>query len=461
MQQYLIIKSLELSARNLVDTTQSSVASNYNGVHPLTWKVNATTVTENIPDIIAEEIQELPYEKLKTFVDNCNSMVRSPSGCIAYILRYEMGALCNNHPGIYYVKFDYSKLLTNKSRPQQGSIGFYVQQFAHALNAQYCSECGKFGSFTDGICSACLASMPKRIAIHGYHECATNTEGENTFTPMYAGVDGENRNHTLGIELEIVNNHPGMGMQHDGKINATDEFYNIRDNFVFENDGSVGRTGCEIISQPFTLEYMNQSHFIDILCAQAQYLHADDSDPSTGLHIHVSKKLLGVNVYEQAKTCLRILSFMNIYKDSFLKLSKRDPQSMYYCSFASASEIEEAYQQVKHYEEIGLNPFKDAENGRRIALLQNSHNTALNCRGGGDTIEFRIFKSTSDATRLKYLIYFVFGLAKSASTTKFEKCYCFSKMLKNIDDEVLKHFRKEGCFTKTVAIDNDHRGRAY
>lgn len=69
----------------------------------------------------------------------------------------------------------------------------------------------------------------------------------------------------------------------------------------------------------------------------------------------------------------------------------------------------------------------------------------------GKTVELRIFKSTSDAEKIKHTMALVLNIAENIKNVPFEKIYCFRKMFKTVPEETLRYWRNKGCFLHTYA----------
>ena len=261
------------------------------------------------------------------------------------------------------------------------------------------------------------------------------------------GETEEELGETIGFELEI-DNCDGLNGYSCGSFVPTAEYGAIREHFKHTHDGSLDN-GFEFVSQVNTLRYFQESKDVETLCEQCKALGADDECCTSGLHIHVARGLLGKDAFEQAMTTAKIIRFMAEYKDDFVTLSGRDEDYMDYCKIMAADEAHRLYK--------GVSDLIAQGNRNVMAYFPSNHYTAVNSRGlNGKTIEFRIFKSTTDSQRIRDLVAFCVGLVKGMRSTPSRKLFSLGKAFRHIPEDALKRLRESGCFLHSHA--HEHKG---
>lgn len=253
---------------------------------------------------------------------------------------------------------------------------------------------------------------------------------------------------TCGIEMEAEN--PQTNFIRDLKIKTTDRFYKENTKgrtkyrlFRLEKDCSLPK-GVEFISNIMTKKFAEDFDW-SILTDQMKFLGAKDDNPNTGFHIHIGKQALGADAYEQAMNCLKLTYFMSIYQADFLKISGRKPDQMYYCSFPTEEKIMQIKNGIIRAQETQSDPFTNQ------TYSMNHGQSGCAFISSGKTVELRIFKSTSDAEKIKHTMALILNIAENIKNVPFEKIYCFRKMFKTVPEETMNYWRNKGCFLHTYA----------
>lgn len=326
------------------------------------------------------------------------------------------------------------------------------------LGFRKCDSCGAWvspqdirtrASSWDGttrLCPTCIANQERanasnpvrEISQHPYHHShgrvsVINAPGENFDLSNVLG---------LGIEMEF-NSHNRSYRTRNGKIKATPAFYAIAGDhtrnrhFFCEQDCTVA---AEFVSNIFTKKSMYDFDW-NVLTDQLKLMGNDESIPSVGFHVHLSKAWLGENTRDQALNFLKLQYILKAYENDWLKISGRRPNEMGWCSFYSMQSIERMKTSV-------LN----ARQGEEWYAFSCSHNDAL--ISSGNTIELRIGKSTNDADKIKHYLRLVLGIVENLKNVRFEKIYCMGRIFKQVPSETMNYWRKNGCFLNTVAAEN-------
>lgn len=320
----------------------------------------------------------------------------------------------------------------------------YAEYFFRNMGARKCDSCGKWinpqdidTSVYEGnnirYCAICATNRPKELKVHGYHE----TSDELKFLQLENETMTAQTFKGLGIEMEI--DRSTTSMVRGGKIKCTDAFFKHArgSNKVWrlEHDGSLNY-GVEFISNCMSFAYAKAYNW-NILTDQMKHLECEDNMSTSGFHVHVSKLCLGDDEKTQAINTLKLMYFMAIYQDDFLRVCGRNINEMSYCRFLTESE-------VTRYKTSLLS----RENSFFYVLPSNHAYCIINSR---NTIEIRIFKSTSDAEKIKHTLALIMGIVENIDKVPFEKIYCFKRMFKLVPEETLKYWRSKGAFLRTHA----------
>lgn len=301
-------------------------------------------------------------------------------------------------------------------------------------------------------CAKCYAEINKNTQpVCTYHQSKQyikllKTDEERELTLENIGTSNV---LTCGIEMEAED--PEKSFLRSGKIKTTEEFYKENTKgrakyrlFRLETDGSLPR-GVEFISNVMTKKFTENFDW-NILTNQMKFLGAVDSNPNTGFHIHIGKQALGADAYEQALNCLKLTYFMSIYQSDFVRLSGREINYMRYCSFPTEEKIMQIKNGILQARQNQSDPF----NYHTYAISHGSSGCAF--ISSNTTVEVRIFKSTSDAERIKHTLALILNLAENIKNVPWKKLYCLSKTLKAVPEETLKYWRNKGCFLHTYAV---------
>lgn len=329
-----------------------------------------------------------------------------------------------------------------------------------AIDFKKCDSCGRWiapQEMADSMyagnniryCKHCAEIKFKNLyAISCYH-------GDSTI--KYLQCDDENMTQEnfkgYGFEIEIDNYNKRLYVTKNGTKYAkvTDKFYelngkNRKTHFKFESDGSLSN-GYEIISHVMSEKYLRQLDFKIITDYMLEAGH-DNNVTSAGIHLHASKSLLGESSQEQVINFLKLQYFMTIYKQDFIKLSKRNENNMDYCGFYT-------YDTVKYYAK------RVKENTANYPDLwyhiPTSHGYAL--ISSGKTIEIRIFRSVADPIWIKNCFLLFAGIINNIANVPFNKIYCMKRMFKGVDESVIRYFRNQGIFMHTYA--SEQRGEDF
>lgn len=234
----------------------------------------------------------------------------------------------------------------------------------------YCEDCGNYyhrGDMTydeesdEYYCDECYEENHVSL-IMNYHE----------FNDWQVHcVEHENESIIKGFELEVCGN--------DNKF-MTEKVRDILGDFVvFERDSSIG-SGFEIISHPFTTQYLSKNRdSIKNALDRLLYNGYSSDNNYCGLHIHVSRKsLVAGTELDEEQVIDNMLLILETFKEELITFSRRsEGQLDEWCSFLTQDKSELSYKFIKE---------KKRSSGRyKVLNLTNSK-----------TVEFRLFRGTLD-----------------------------------------------------------------
>lgn len=210
-------------------------------------------------------------------------------------------------------------------------------------------------------------------------------------------VNSEDESILKGFELEV---------EGDNSDKYLSELHDILGDFVvFEEDGSLD-DGFEMISNPFTRQYMEANKYkmeqaLDFLKNDCIFKNGTGN---AGFHIHVNRKMLETDELSSDDVIDNIIIIMETFKAELMKFSRRTESDLrHWASFLSDKDsgLTLSYKDVKA---------KKQSAGRYVALnLTNSQ-----------TIEFRIFKGTLDFHTFMAALELVDNIVDIARSNKIE-----------------------------------------
>ena len=295
-----------------------------------------------------------------------NSMVRFCKRCISKCVR------CSNCYNMIDPKFTYFERVNTEFIP-------------------YCANCySKYNTYE------------AQYDIKEYHY----TPPLNFYTAETSSRTPRNSTIYYGVEWEI----DGGGID---SIKAGSIANTIGDDHCWiTKDGSLSN-GFEIISHPFTINYFNNgfknryknamelANKMGYLCCNKKGIPAINS---SGIHIHISRSGLGSTEDAQMENIYKLWLTMCRFKDRFYKISGRTSQHQVemYCALPKYTDV---------YGFKSLNEFKNKDKGAFYELYKINGNKGSRYRALNlvkrDTVEFRLFNSTTNFERFDGYVNFV------------------------------------------------------
>lgn len=284
-------------------------------------------------------------------------------------------------------------------------IGYICSEAWYWGDYYRCPSCGERYHIDDGwwdddneeyYCRDCYEDVVENRVIKRYHYHTDDYEYEKRTTREDRENTKPDERMFYGIELETEE----IGCGRYTNQGMASELMKITDDFVYENDGSL-ECGFEIISLPFTADYMKNELQFDILkMLETLKVGKFGATERCGLHFHMTK----VNW----ESTLQMACLMEYYQGELRKISKRESKKIdrwcdFYTHGLGKSEICR----------LGVNRIEN------IIEDNNSRYRALNIRNH-NTIEVRIFSATNDYNELMARWELVHNFYKWAREHKLE-----------------------------------------
>lgn len=254
-------------------------------------------------------------------------------------------------------------------------VPFFTRSYSHAFSKRsamsslhiethhmgtiyYCEHCGSMYdlaslSHSNGLCHCEMITCrycgeiltDEDEKADGIHKACEVKEKAQTISystkPLPIFEDGENRSKKLhfGFELEVEPSDRYTTSSVGRREDIASEVWKILDGDLngdgkkqvyFKMDGSLRESGLEIITQPKTLNYWVENEdklkaVCDVVAGEKWRSH---DGGNCGLHIHLDRAYFdGESAYHQAK----MIFFVGMLWDDFLRLSRRDKGHTMYC----------------------------------------------------------------------------------------------------------------------------------
>lgn len=307
------------------------------------------------------------------------------------------------------------------------------------LKPATCQACKDNGDNHIGTCAKCLENQ------------AWNTEYIETHTfiydPNYRCYHSDDHDNIKAVPLRLPNEHPYLyygievEVEFDGftiydteddyyeddnwKIESIlDEFTNITDGlFVYEKDGSL-RNGVEFISRPCSYAFWTSKDTVEKLEKGFEYLRSEGArveQPDTnGMHIHISRKFFDKGNTKLANRNMAYEGFdwlFQKFQTEFEQLGGRKYTD--YCQSKAEklrkSLVDDNWRLQTYNAEVEMKC--TLKKGGEMA--RGDHYSAVNL--SGETIEARIFKSTTDYKQILANIELVRNIAHAVREEDIEK----------------------------------------
>lgn len=211
----------------------------------------------------------------------------------------------------------------------------------------------------------------------------------------------------FGIEYEIDTT--GSCFTYDNRNALSNELYELSSNedfFYQKTDGSLNgaceHSGIENVFHPMTIDFINSSSIIEDVCSIANKYKYLNQRGTAGLHIHVSRAAFGKNEGYQIWNISKMVYCFDKFWDSLLVLANRT--NTHYCFKPN---IEVAKMTNSEYEQA-------------VMEKCNNHYCSVNNQNK-NTVEFRIFNSTTEAWRIKAYVQLIRTMFRFVESRNFKQ----------------------------------------
>ena len=278
-------------------------------------------------------------------------------------------------------------------------------------------------------CDDCYGEESDNMTIREYHD--------RDIPITFKSLENEDTKLYYGFELEVEGTY-------DAKLSCDDMATYIRENYsqldlCFEYDSSLTR-GFEIISQPMTINYINEhkEDFKNMLNDLQENDYTSHNSGHCGLHIHVSRNAFGENDKEQEKNINKLLLFTETYKKELQSFSRRRDYG--YCAFLSNSSSISNERYFKSTKILG----EENKNKGRYQVI-NTQNA--------NTIEIRVFRGTLRYETFIATLTFVDNLMNTILTKSISKISWDKVINYNAIPELVEYVENKNLFNSTPMVD--------
>lgn len=301
----------------------------------------------------------------------------------------------------------------------------------------YCEHCDCYVDgeqyHEDGCCNFCWAEEHRRHVIEGYSE-----SHDHNANPVLFG-EYKDREHFagFGFELEVDTCEEPDEDNDEVASNLCSECGLEENEMRFAHDGSLNY-GFECISEPHTVKdfWSKAEKWRKMLKYLSSHGYSSHNVGTCGLHIHVSRNMLGNTTSEQSSAIAKIYTFFDMNWDNLVRVSRRCDFG--YCDKNSMSSSAICNTKAKtKYEKWRVDASRRSQN----------HYVALN-NGNRNTFEYRLGRGTLNAWSFFSWIDLILTITKNARRITVEKVETndLISWLGGITESTAKYIYKRGAF---------------
>ncbi len=240
----------------------------------------------------------------------------------------------------------------------------------------------------------------------------------------------------IGTENETSHAHSDTeALKIASKVRALDPDYK---HFFIEHDGSLDY-GFEMISQPFTIEALNDDATMiqkALEIAQQDGMRAHDTR-DCGMHIHFSRCILGNTTKKQYNTIIRLVDFFDQFSDDLELLNRRG-----YNDYNERYELDTRYYDTRRDAIRDVLP-ADGHGGDRYYCINLSNQNTIEIRSPRGTLNVATYRAT---IRFYYDLLHACRDLSSADFYDGENIQ-LNNVLSNQSQEAIDYMQQRGCFT--------------
>ena len=267
----------------------------------------------------------------------------------------------------------------------------------------YCDNCQCYVQneqyHGDGRCYFCWEEEHRRHVIEGYSE----SHDHNEHPVLFGEYKDEEHFAGFGFELEVDTTDVPDENNDDVAANLCSECGLEENEMRFARDGSLN-FGFECISEPHTVkDFWSKADKWRKMLTYLAYHGYESHNPGTcGLHVHVSRNMLGNTLSEQSSAIAKIYTFFDMNWDDLVKVSRR--RDFGYCKKNIMSDSAKYKTKAETmYEKWRVDASRRSQN----------HYVALN-NGNTNTFEYRLGRGTLNAWSFFSWIDLILTITKNA-----------------------------------------------
>ena len=308
-------------------------------------------------------------------------------------------------------------------------------------NFYWCEECENYVDGDDwdsdyDCCRWCAEDnhYPTYDRIAGYHD----RPEQYLYGKVAKNVKSDY--HHIGIELEIDKNNKNG--ERDLLIDLSN-LYDINNHeLYFNHDGSLD-CGFEIITQPHTYKAFKEMNWKDILQKCIDYGYKSHDTSTCGLHLHISRELLGATKDKQDRAISKLMLFIDANWNDIVKVSRRkDDELRRWASkcrdYGTNKEIYTSKMATEDYKKNAKNKYAF---GRYMALNNTNYGT----------VEFRFMKGTLKYESFMACIDFLYRIAINSKNIKYKDILNNKLWLKGISENTKAYLKQRNAFLDAIS----------
>ena len=305
----------------------------------------------------------------------------------------------------------------------------------------YCDHCQCYVNgeqyHGDGWCDFCYEEEHRRRVIEGYGE----SHDHNADPVLFGEYKDKAHFAGFGFELEVDTTDEPEENNEEVAANLCSSCGLEENEMRFAHDGSLNY-GFECISEPHTVKdfWSKTDKWRKMLRYLANHGYESHNPGTCGLHIHVSRNMLGNTLSEQSSAIAKIYTFFDMNWDDLAKVSRR--RDFGYCEKNNMSSSAAYNTKAKtKYEKWRLDASRRSQN----------HYVALN-NGNTNTFEYRLGRGTLNAWSFFSWIDLILTITKNARRITVEKVETndLISWLGGITESTAKYIYKRGAFRSQV-----------
>ena len=253
-------------------------------------------------------------------------------------------------------------------------------------------------------------------------------------TPKFSNRIGRGHDLHIGFELEVDDGEDYMRTIYDIKKLMGDTVY-------CERDGSLGRSGIEIISMPMNYDAYTKAPLKDLFQVCLNHGYRSHNTTTCGLHFHCDRRFVDENAVR------RLEWFITKYYETVIFNVSRRSSMMNMEQWANVSKALKADTEL-HSIKTRLNKIKDVY---EYGHYDNDHHFAFN-KENHNTVEFRFFRGTLNYDTFMMSYKFVYELCLIAKELTDEQAFTLTNWTNKMSADVRKFIEMKG---RRVVFDKD------